>query len=84
MTVRRKTGRHYAARRPKRVLKTHPGRNDIGQYAPRKVWPSVAIPKIEEPRVKVQCISRAGIERRIHEWDKDGKCVFCDTEGEVG
>lgn len=32
----RRTSRFYAKRKPKRVLKAVPGRNDIGQFAIRK------------------------------------------------
>ena len=24
------------------------------------------------------CISRSGLTRKLHEWDKDGRCIFCD------
>jgi hypothetical protein len=29
---------------------------------------------------RLRCVSRAGVARREHSFDKDGKCVFCDRD----
>lgn len=29
-------------------------------------------------RFTARCKSRTGYKRRAHEWDRDGRCIYCD------
>ncbi len=35
---------------------------------------------VPEPiELEIGCISRSGVHRHVHTWDRDGRCIFCDV-----
>lgn len=46
---------------------------------PREEFFAAAMPTDAQP-----CVSRSGVGRGAHEWDKDDRCVFCDRRKNNG